>query len=84
MALIQCYECSREISDKAPACPHCGAPAEEQPTQAEEVEILESVAVEDAPAPIIQETVSASSTEPESAVTKEEPFNHLVALASFL
>ena len=26
MALIQCYECEREISDKAPACPHCGAP----------------------------------------------------------
>ena len=26
MALIQCHECSREISDKAPACPHCGAP----------------------------------------------------------
>jgi len=27
MALIQCYECSREISDKAPVCPHCGAPS---------------------------------------------------------
>ena len=26
MALIKCYECSREISDKAPACPQCGAP----------------------------------------------------------
>jgi len=28
MALINCYECSREISDKAKACPHCGAPLE--------------------------------------------------------
>ena len=27
MVLIQCYECSREISDKAPNCPHCGAPS---------------------------------------------------------
>ena len=27
MALIPCYECEKEISDKAPACPHCGAPA---------------------------------------------------------
>ena len=27
MALIKCYECEKEISDKAPACPHCGAPA---------------------------------------------------------
>ena len=26
MALISCPECGREISDKAPACPHCGAP----------------------------------------------------------
>ena len=26
MALIKCYECGKEISDKAPACPHCGAP----------------------------------------------------------
>jgi len=25
---INCYECSREISDKADACPHCGAPIE--------------------------------------------------------
>ena len=25
MALIPCYECEKEISDKAPACPHCGA-----------------------------------------------------------
>ena len=26
MALINCHECSKEISGKAPACPHCGAP----------------------------------------------------------
>lgn len=26
MALIQCYECKKEISDQAPACPNCGAP----------------------------------------------------------
>lgn len=26
MALIKCSECSREISDKAEACPGCGAP----------------------------------------------------------
>ena len=26
MALIQCPECGREISDKAMACPHCGVP----------------------------------------------------------
>ena len=26
MALIKCYECSKEISDQAAACPQCGAP----------------------------------------------------------
>jgi hypothetical protein len=26
MALIECGECSRQVSDKAPACPGCGAP----------------------------------------------------------
>ncbi len=26
MAMIKCSECGRDISDKAAACPHCGAP----------------------------------------------------------
>lgn len=26
MALTNCKECSKEISDKAASCPHCGAP----------------------------------------------------------
>ena len=26
MALIKCPECGREISEKAPTCPGCGAP----------------------------------------------------------
>lgn len=26
MALIQCYNCGKPVSDKANACPHCGAP----------------------------------------------------------
>ncbi len=26
MALIRCPECSAQVSDKAPACPACGAP----------------------------------------------------------
>lgn len=28
MAMIQCPECGREISDKASACPGCGAPVQ--------------------------------------------------------
>jgi hypothetical protein len=27
MALTQCPECDKQISDKATSCPHCGAPA---------------------------------------------------------
>jgi predicted amidophosphoribosyltransferase len=26
MALINCKECNKEISDQAQSCPHCGAP----------------------------------------------------------
>ncbi len=26
MALIKCFECNKEISDKAKSCPHCGCP----------------------------------------------------------
>jgi hypothetical protein len=29
MALIKCPECSKEISDKASACPNCGCPLSE-------------------------------------------------------
>lgn len=29
MALIKCPECSRQVSDKAPACPQCGYPVAE-------------------------------------------------------
>jgi len=81
MVLIPCYECEKEISDKAPACPHCGAPKEGRPPQIEEAEILESVAVVDEPEPITQETVSAPSTEPEPVATKDEGFNPVVAIA---
>lgn len=31
MALMECSECGRQISDKAAACPGCGAPVESQP-----------------------------------------------------
>ena len=31
MALVACPECTRELSDKAAACPHCGAPVASQP-----------------------------------------------------
>lgn len=33
MALISCSECGREVSDKAAACPHCGAPVADMAPQ---------------------------------------------------
>lgn len=34
MAIIQCSECGREVSDKAPNCPGCGAPIAKAPLPA--------------------------------------------------
>jgi len=31
MALIKCGECSKEISDRAESCPHCGNPVAADP-----------------------------------------------------
>lgn len=33
MALIDCYECGKQISDIAPACPSCGAPSRQAKPQ---------------------------------------------------
>lgn len=33
MALIKCPECGKEISDKAPACIHCGYPLVNRPSE---------------------------------------------------
>ena len=35
MALIECPECKREISDKATSCPHCGVPIRTTITQSD-------------------------------------------------
>jgi len=31
MAVISCYECGGKVSTSAAACPHCGAPSQQQP-----------------------------------------------------
>ena len=42
MALKDCKECGKEVSDKAVKCPHCGAPilAEDQVAQAVKVALM--------------------------------------------
>lgn len=37
MALIDCPECSKEISDKASACPHCGCPVTQESLSEESI-----------------------------------------------
>ena len=44
MALINCYECNKEISDRAKSCPHCGAPIENEVV--EMIEDIEPISVE--------------------------------------
>jgi hypothetical protein len=41
MALIQCPECSGQVSDQALACPHCGYPLKSTQTAATEVSVEE-------------------------------------------
>lgn len=40
MALIQCQECTNEISDKAAACPKCGAPLKSPPSSKQQGTML--------------------------------------------
>jgi len=40
MALIQCPECGREISDKAASCPHCGYPIQEKQEKQEKPVVI--------------------------------------------
>jgi len=41
MALIQCPECSKSISDKSPACIHCGVPLGSSGGSTHQVEVIE-------------------------------------------
>ena len=39
MALINCPECGKEISDRVKACPNCGFPLQEETNEVKQVEI---------------------------------------------
>jgi hypothetical protein len=41
MALIQCPECHRDVSDKASACPHCAYPFARTPHGQRSVHVIE-------------------------------------------
>ncbi len=50
MALISCAECGREVSDKASACPNCGAPLQSTAGQAATLRGADGQAVNATPA----------------------------------
>ena len=53
MALLQCSECAGMVSDKAPSCPHCGAP----------IEVALAADKPSAPKPAVQENVCTLGVE---------------------
>ncbi len=42
MALINCFECGKEVSDKALSCPHCGVPFEKVSVATENISHISS------------------------------------------
>ncbi len=44
MPLITCPDCRQDVSDAAPACPHCGRPGAESPVPNAENQLLEQIA----------------------------------------
>jgi len=64
MALIDCPECGRDVSDRAPTCPHCGVP------------IARSLRpVEDQPADVTIHPPEAATVEASSSSSGLEPGN---------
>ena len=45
MALINCPECGRQVSDKAAVCPHCGVTIAAKPRKSNRAPIIITAAV---------------------------------------
>ena len=71
--LIKCSECGGGVSDKAPACPHCGAPVvpQEKPEERQEAP-AETPKAEPKPRRIPVETDEDDLTSPELYPTEPE------------
>ncbi|MFO7552416.1 MAG: hypothetical protein R6W80_13490 [Haliea sp.] len=73
MALIQCAECGKEISDKAPNCPGCGVPLEPKFTGKAVFSSKDPTPVMDkvAPAQVTEHSPERESTAPSKATVKD-------------
>lgn len=69
MALIQCPECGKEVSDKARKCPHCGYPLEDIDFEKEEV--AEETPIETVGDHISKEVVEEKIVKEKKAIPKK-------------
>jgi predicted amidophosphoribosyltransferase len=76
MALIECPECKKEISDKAAACPQCGCPI----PSAQPAAACNKAREMDSDPPI---RISYVCLPPESSVIKAECNNSIIKGARF-
>jgi hypothetical protein len=92
MALIACPECGRQVSDKAPLCPHCGMPnAAEAPPPASAPPGGQSVISSEERKAGLDQSVASCMRQPGSwrvetqgdfyaIVASGQPVNHLLHL----
>ena len=87
MALIRCYECSAEISDKAKFCPKCGAPAKLHKWRCSKCGnmISEEPCCYCADKKVITNTTSVQQSKNSSQITKQKNIiSKIIGLLSFL
>jgi len=99
MALIKCSECEKEVSDKAPACVHCGCPIEvveitvneekkdnatiESETE-REIDSVENDSVVDKEESITKSTDDASDENEKTTKPKKNRKPLIIGIAGFL
>ena len=72
MALINCPECGKQISDKAPACPNCGYPLELHIQQEQKKAMDEARKEKETSAELLAQSSIESATEDVTLSVKED------------
>ncbi len=84
MALIECYECNGKVSDKASACPHCGAPVQvhqesaNNPAEGKTAEATQKAAdiQQTTPSAVVEPPPRGAAPTPTSLVFRNPQNNH--------
>lgn len=77
MALINCAECGKEISDKASACPHCGAPIDYEAIERKKFEQKQQAEIEEQAEKEERERLKRVKTEQQQ---KEAPLGNATSI----